>query len=377
MRVVLVAGQLVARHMVIWREVRRLGVDLQIVGALQHVKAAGEWWRPEEPAWAPVHVVRPVSVPRRGQSWWYYPGLTGLIAELGPDLIHVTAEPWAVRVSQVLRTKTPVVVHSADNKYSHGGRLASTVRSRRLRRMLPQVAGLVSWNSAGLELARRYGLSSAAPTLVAPAELPDPKEFSIDEAARKAARDELGLRPGDLAVGFFGRLESEKGPLHLVRAFLDADLTEARLFLFGSGSLHGSIWKQAAQASSRIRIMGAIPLGRVPATAASMDIIVVPSTTTPEVAEQFSRVAVEAMMARTAVIASDCGALPEVIDTAGVIVREGSSGQLAAAITRLATDETARRELALRGAERVRTTYSPETIAGKILGLWSQIVPSR
>lgn len=377
MRILLVEGQLVASQMAMWREVSRQGVDLHIVGALRQVKDAGEWWRPEEPDWCPVHLIRSVSVPRRGQNWWYFPGLGKLIAELSPDLIHVTAEPWAVLVSQATRSGVPVVVHSADNIFTHGGRLTSALRSRRLQRLLPQLAGFVSWNSAGLELAHAFGLPTELPNLVVPAELPDPGSFIVDAATRIAVRDGFGLGSEDIAIGYFGRLEVEKGPLHLVRAFLEAGLRGSTLFIFGSGSLEHAIQEQSAQAGNRIRVMGPLPLGRVPATAASMDIIVVPSTTTPRVAEQFSRVAVEAMMARTAVIVSNCGALPEVVGSAAVVVPEGSDAELAVAIRQLGTNEAARRELVARGSERARAIYSPEAIAGKLQHLWSQVIQPR
>jgi glycosyltransferase involved in cell wall biosynthesis len=372
--VLLVAGQLVSRQMTIWKEASRQGVDLQIVGALRQVGAAGEWWRPEAPDWSAVHLVRPRGLPHRGQSWWYYPGLNRIIEEFNPDLIHILAEPWAVRVTQVLDRGVPVVVHSADNMYMHGGRLAAAIRSRRLHRVLPRLAGLVSWNSAGLELARSYGLPYTSPAIIAPAELPDPAEFVVDKAARAANRHELGLRPEDVAIGFFGRLEVEKGPLQLVHAFLDANLVHSRLFVFGSGSLKPALQARAAEAGNRIRLMGPISLERVPATAASMDIIVVPSVTTPNVVEQFSRVAVEAMMAGTAVVVSDCGALPEVVGAAALVVHEGSEGQLSAAMTRLATSEAARHELVIKGSERARRIHSPGMIAASIRRLWAQIV---
>lgn len=38
------------------------------------------------------------------------------------------------------------------------------------------------------------------------------------DATRQAARDMMGLGPGDVAVGFLGRLETQKDPLRFVRA---------------------------------------------------------------------------------------------------------------------------------------------------------------
>lgn len=376
MRVLLVAGQLVAPQMAIWREVARGGTELCVLGALRHVEAAGPWWQPQAPDWAPVRVVRPIGLPGRGQGWWYYPGLRRTVRELNPDVIHVAAEPWAVRVSQALRTGLPVVVHSADNMYTHGRRPAVFIRLRRLRSILPRLAGLVSWNSAGLALARRFGLPPSTPGLVAPAEILDPAAFRLAEDEREAVRAGLGLASDQVAIGFFGRLEPEKGPLLLARAFRRAVLPSGRLFLFGEGSLHDEVARVLGSGEGG-RLMGPVGLDRLPAMVSAMDVVVVPSIPRPDVVEQFGRAAVEAMMAGSALIVSDCGALPEVVGEAALVVSQGSEEELAAALARLAGDQGLRAELARLGRERVAAVHDPVAIAEALVRLWEGVARAR
>lgn len=55
---------------------------------------------------------------------------------------------------------------------------------------------------------------------------------------------------------------------------------------------------------------------------AALEVLVLPSLTVHDWAEQFGRVIVEAMFAGTAVIASSSGSIPEVVADAGILVPE-------------------------------------------------------
>ena len=73
-----------------------------------------------------------------------------------------------------------------------------------------------------------------------------------------------------------------------------------------------------------------------------MDLLVVPTRTTKRIREQFGRVLIEALASGVPVIGSTCGAIPEVIGTAGLIFQEGDCAALAGAIKEMLADATTR-----------------------------------
>src|SRR5947207_12014744 len=92
--------------------------------------------------------------------------------------------------------------------------------------------------------------------------------------------------------------------------------------------------------------------------------------------EQFGRVIVEAMASGVPVVGSTCGAIPEVIDDAGLVFREGDPDALACALRRLLSDQALRDCLSLRGLERVKQ-YSWDRVAEKTYDLYQQTIRTR
>jgi glycosyltransferase involved in cell wall biosynthesis len=353
MRVLVVTHHLAPELLTLWREAARGDVDLHLAGAVDGPATEAFEVRSALPDWAPSYGFRPRDVTRRGLLWWWYPGLGRLIRSLRPDVVHVNGEPWAVLVTQALHSGARVVAHGADNMFGHGPRAEVLARLAVARRNLRRSAAYVSWNAAGAALARTHGLPPSAPTLVAPAVLPDPAAY------RGLAREE---RP--YTVGFLGRLDPLKGVDLLLNAARAAGVE--RLVIGGAGPDRPRLEALGAH------LAGPVPHAEVPAFLAGLDVLVVPSVTTPTGAEQFGRVVVEAMWAGTPVVVSDSGALPEVAGDGGVVVPEGDVSALAAALTGL-RDPAARAALSAKGAARVRAAYDPAVVARDLLGLWSSV----
>lgn len=131
---------------------------------------------------------------------------------------------------------------------------------------------------------------------------------------------------GRIRVGFIGRLEAHKGALIAVRAFASvAAGSDASLVVIGSGPELNALRTEASAAAvtDQVEFTGAVSQDEALRRIAGLDVVVIPSLTTPHWKEQFGRVAVQAMAHGAAVIVSDSGSLKEVVADAGVLVPEG------------------------------------------------------
>lgn len=180
---------------------------------------------------------------------------------------------------------------------------------------------------------------------------------AIDTALyERAVPADLGLPSGAVAVGFVGRLVTEKGLSDLAEAWhrIAAEIPEAHLLVAGMGS---------GEAELRARLDGVLRvhwLGfrrDVPELVKAFDVLVVPSWCEP-----FGLVAVEAMAAGTPVVATRAGGLAEVLVDGihGYFVPPRDPAALAQRVMDLVRDSERRRRMGVAGVARARVHFSIE-----------------
>lgn len=165
-----------------------------------------------------------------------------------------------------------------------------------------------------------------------------------------------------LRVAFAGQLMAAKGIDTLLTALAQLQAAgvpfEARLA--GRGPAGGALRAQV----EALRLGGVRFLGHtdsVPELFAWAEVVVAPS----KWAEAFGLVAAEAMATGAVVVASDAGALPEVVGAAGRVFPAGDAAALAGVLRELAADPGERRRLGTAGRNRVAEKFRlADTIAG-------------
>jgi glycosyltransferase involved in cell wall biosynthesis len=175
--------------------------------------------------------------------------------------------------------------------------------------------------------------------------------------------------PAEPRLAVVGRLIPIKGHGVLLEAFARAreEVPGLTLEVAGEGPLEAELRATA----ERLRIDDAVTfLGRVAPVAPLLErvaIVVVPS-----LGEGFGMVALEAMERGRAVIASDVGGLPEIVDAGrtGVVVPPSDPAALAAAIVELARDPARTAGLGAAGRERALTAFAQERCTDRIEGIY-------
>ena len=350
----------------LWEEAQRQGVDFDVV-----IARSDEGPRPSA-SFGPVTALEPVRL-RPRLTWTGLRGLGRHIRASDADLVHVLQEPWAVAATQAVsaRDPRPIVTQGAENLWEQGAGPEQRIRRTIVRRNLPRTSGFVSWNQAGVEWAQRSGLPSSAPTLVQSSGLPRAERFQPRQALRSPGRERWSLGDGPV-LGYVGRLIPEKGIGWLLESWRSTAVEKGVLVIAGDGPLRGAV-EQAAKANPSIRPLGLVPSEQIPELMASFDALVLPSLSTRDWEEQWGRVLVEAMAAGTPVIASQSGAIPEVVGEAGVLVAEGSVPALTAAIEEVLSSPERRAVLRDAGVERAATQFDLRSGAERMIKLWDLV----
>ncbi|MBU3701266.1 MAG: glycosyltransferase [Acidimicrobiia bacterium] len=358
------------RYTTLWETVPDLGVDLHVVAPAEVATRMTE--RPG----LTVHPVDDRFLRKDRETWRIFPGLHRLVRAVEPDLVHLTTEPWSLVTLQALTTRRPVVVHGAEIDIRSGSSAEIAIRAIVCRWTLARVAGFVGWSALAVDAVRDEGLPASTPTVVAPAEVPDPTPFGPATARRSSFRDARGWADDDVVVGFVGRHVPEKGLAWLLAAVERTTSPALRLSTIGEGPDVELVRRAERTSSRRVHHHGPVAMSEVPEVMASLDVLVVPSTTTSRWREQFGRVVVESMSAGTPVVSSDSGALPEVVGDAGILVPEGNIDALASALDLLADSPSERTRLAIAARERANDLFAPGVVADRIVALWRSIARS-
>lgn len=169
------------------------------------------------------------------------------------------------------------------------------------------------------------------------------------------------------AALFVGRLEARKGVDILIRAWpaVLARHPDAELHLVGNDRGGFAAPLLAAHGAAGIRVHGPLPDAALAELRARCPLVVVPSRF-----ESFGLVVLEAWAAGQAVVAAAGGALPEVVDGAGVVVPVDDATALAAAVSGLFDDPAAVASLVAAGAQRLDRRHAPATWLAASRACW-------
>lgn len=281
--------------------------------------------------------------------------LDRVLEEFRPDLVHVEEEPESLSLLQISllrrRYEFRLVFFSWENVNPQ--HLGWPVRKVTFG---SSDAGIVG-NRAAVARCERLGFSK-------PLALIPQYGFDIAPPVRAA---HTGVERDRFVVGYAGRLVAEKGLRTLAEA--TRSLPDTALLLAGSGAMANELARQP-----HVTLLGALQRHDMDQFWRGIDLLALPSLTTPRWAEQFGRVLVEAMARGVPVVGSSSGAIPEVIGDAGLIFPEGDAPALAAAIHRIRDSAALRADLIARGLDRARRCYSQDVIMNQIVDFYGQVL---
>lgn len=285
----------------------------------------------------------PIVLPGRPQRHVYLTSAKRVCAEARPDVVFLEAEPYSLPAMQWGRACAKLGIPFGVQCYENIDRpLPGPIRGLRAW-VLRHAAFVAARSDSAARLARDWGAAGAiglAPPAV-------PVWDSVPQAPEHP-----------FTVGYAGRLIESKGLDDLLAAVRKLD-APVELLLLGNGAMRSRLEGQPVP-GSRVRVIDGLSHDRMASGYAQLDVLALPSHTTPTWKEQFGRVIIEALWCGVPVVGSDSGEIPWLIGLTegGLVFAEGDVGALASCLEQLRDSPELRRRLAERGHEAVARMFT-------------------
>lgn len=365
-RILVVTHSASKRDSVLWEEMLETFPNLDLVFPLLPGSQDVQWLQAYKRS-GRVFTMPAIEPVGKGHSALWIPGLRDQLTEGRYDLLHAAVEPWSL-IPQAFVKRIPTVVQGAESIISTA---PWPVRVRRigLQRVLRNVAGLSAWGQTSINAFIKAGLPTRTPRAVIPMGVPDPKVF---------VRTPIPKLDSELRVLYVGRLDPEKG----VKTIIDAlagpiGNLDVHLRVLGTGSEEQQLRTYAARvADATVSFEGSAPVDQVASAMSWSHIVVVPSLVTSRWAEQWGRVAVEAILSGRPCLVSRSGELPLISPNPETHFLPGSADDLRRKIELLSSNVSRLRETAQDQHDNIRR-FDPETLGHALYTLWEEALTMR
>jgi glycosyltransferase involved in cell wall biosynthesis len=316
----------------------------------------------------PVRQLGHAGDPHRSIHW---PPSFGL-RDFRPDIIHCEHEQESLMAAEValardtMARNIPLVLHSWQNILRQRSLPVRVICAYTLRAAQFVLCG----NQGAADILRQQGYRGgiALTNIIGL----DKRFFYPKPVSELRAR--LGLK--GVIIGYFGRRVREKGIDTLLKAIAQLS-ARPQVVIGGSGPETDNLIALAENLgiASQCHFLdgSAIPYDSLVDYINLLDVLVVPSRTTPHWKEQLGRVVLEGMGCRVTVVGSDSGAMPAVIGPGGCIFPEDDSSALAHILDELIAKPQLRLELAEIGYRRVLALFSVERLAEDVMEVWKSL----
>ena len=295
-----------------------------------------------------------------------------IIRAFSPDILHIFEEPTSlvalelVGLVRIVSPRTKIVVQSFENIWIDRTFPVSAIEKLVLHfthcMITVPVAGFDIWKEKGFK-----GRMEQVPVGV------DVTLFSPSEPEKTSHPSSTGTK-----IGYAGRLVEEKGIYDLLEACMALAEAGYRITLVyrGNGPEMEALMQKAGNLPPllSVEILPALPTLEINGFYRSIDILVLPSKTTPIWKEQFGRVLIEAMACGVPVIGSSSGEIPHVIDKGGLVFEEGNSDSLAECLLCLIDTPALYDRLSKTARQTAEQNYSWRSVAEKLAKIYGSLL---
>lgn len=205
----------------------------------------------------------------------------------------------------------------------------------------------------------------------------DLDEFNL-VISGKPYRDEIGVADGESLIGVVGRIVPHKGQDIFIQAIPDIlnFFPNAKFTIIGEDSTpNGDFIIQLRQLIAELKLEAKVCFSgfkaNVPQIMKALDVLIVPSLSEP-----FGRVVIEAMAAKTPVVASRVGGIPDIIENGvnGILVPLKNPKAISEAVIRLLSDKDLYYNISQNSSKTVEELFSIPKHVEKVEKLYQSLI---
>lgn len=314
--------------------------------------------------------VRCIDLGKGAQADYLIPlKLAQIIRRQQPNIVH--SQSWSGVDAAIAQTMTrgARLIHS-----EHGRNLphiyAEPLKRRIARRCLYQKADAVFAVSTELRdyYCRETGFPAERMRVI-----PNGVDVRrIDEANQVGVREELGIAIDNFVIGTVARLDATKDTMTLARAFARMRKHNSlKLLIVGDGSERARLERFAAESGLNAAIIFTGARHDVPRLLSAMNVFALPS-----LSEGLPITVLEAMAARLPVVATNVGALSELIQdgVTGFLVEPQQDEAMAERLIRLLTNREMAVAFGIEARHKVEREYSLDLMLRRYDDLYAFVV---
>jgi glycosyltransferase involved in cell wall biosynthesis len=332
---------------------------------------AREWGRsiPVEHPFPDIQIYEaPVLFSGIGGAHLYNPWqLWQVLKDFQPDIVQGEEEVFSLCAFEVAiwakMHQKPLIIFGWENM----ARQLPLLRRQTCQFVLDTANAIIPGNEDGAKIMRAWGYSGLLEVM---------PQMGVDTELFAPSSDKYPDR--ELNIGFLGRLVPAKGIdlLFAAVAELRTQGMSCCITICGSGSGEAELRQQAERLGLQdiIEWRGGVRHEQAPQEIHQMDVLVLPSRTTPSWKEQFGHVLIEAMAMGVPVIGSSSGEIPNVIGRSDLVFQEDDVQGLATILARMIREPAWRQDLKEYSIRRVEQLYSHQRIAQRLIALWQTVL---
>jgi glycosyltransferase involved in cell wall biosynthesis len=334
----------------------------------------------------PYYQIIPLSTTFTGKwNLYKYKNLKKTLQKIQPDIIHLEEEYWTrvasqvVKIKKQLRSKPKLILFTWENifhaweKESHD--LYEKIRflsfQRAEKKVIPEIDIVIAGNLEAQKVILKKGFRKET-TVISQFGF-NPWKFR--KTQREETRAKLNLK--HFTLGYFGRVSKQKG-VDLILEAMGKINKPLKLLVLGEGEYQKEFLNLAQKLNleKSIILKKPLPPQKLPPFYSAIDLLVLPSITTPAWKEQFGRVIIEAQACQTPVIGSSSGAIPEVIGDPQAIFPENNVTGLTQLIEKITTHKDFLETLTNKGYQNALSRFTNTIIAQKTHACYQKLKQS-